>query len=116
MIDRRMDMKLNVGIVISARSDARLLHATLDSIEQLAEPPSLFFVAIQQGREHLLDLLDLTRSPVPVRIVTTNVPADSWLTLGFRSLAPVMDIAIFVREGTLLQPDFVRRAQRNYAV
>src|SRR5262249_34091956 len=29
---------------------------------------------------------------------------------------PVMDIAIFVREGTLLQPDFVRRAQRNYAV
>src|SRR5437868_5554132 len=100
MINRRMVEKLNVGIVVSARSDGRLLRATLESIERLADPPGLVVVAIPEGREHLLDRRELARSMVPVSIVATNGPADSWLTLGFRSLAPVADIAIFVSEGT----------------
>src|SRR5262249_32712651 len=99
----------------SARSDGRLLRATLDSIERIADPPGMVVVAVPQGREHLLDRRELARSPIPVHIVATSGPADSWLTLGLRSLAPVADIAIFVSEGTLLQRDFLQRARRNYA-
>lgn len=115
MSDRYRTEELKVGIVISARSDSRLLCATLQSIERLADSPGLVIVVLPQGPEHLLDRRELANSRLPLRILAANGLADSWLTVGFRALAPVVDIAIFAREGIVFERDFVQRARRRYA-
>lgn len=107
--------ELKVGIVISGRSDGRRLHASLQSVERLASRPSLVIVILRPGHDHLLAPRELAGSQLPIRILTSDGPADSWLTIGFRALAPVVDIAIFLSEGTILEGDYVRQTQRRYA-
>jgi hypothetical protein len=115
MSDRHRAEELKIGIIISARSDSRLLRATLQSIEQLADSPGMVIVVLPQGREHLLDRREIANSQFPVRILVANGTVDSWLTLGFGSLVPLVDIAVFASEGVLFDRDFVQRSRCRYA-
>jgi hypothetical protein len=106
---------LSIGIVISARSDPRLLRATLKSVALLTVPPTLVLVLLPRGREHLLDQADIAGSRLPISVLRADGLDDSWLTVGFRHLAPIVDIAMFTREGMLLDPDYTRAIERRYA-
>ncbi len=115
MSDRHRPAELKVGIVISARTDSRLLRATLQSIEQLADSPELVIVVHPQGRDHLLDRHGIANSQLSVRILPAKGPMDSWLALGFNAVVPTMDIAVFASEGVVFGRDFVQRVRCRYA-
>ena len=105
---------LSIGIVISARSDPLLLSATLNSVALLAVAPTLVLVLLPRGREHLLDQVDIAESRLPISVLRADGLDDSWLTVGFRHLAPIVDIAIFTREGMLLDRDYTQAIERRY--
>jgi hypothetical protein len=105
---------LGVGIVLSARSDRRLLRASLQSIERLSSPPDLVIVVLPRGREHLFDQGELAGSHLPVRVLVSEAADDSWLTVGFRELAPAVDVAIFASEGTIFETEYVQAIQDRY--
>jgi hypothetical protein len=92
-----------------------LLRASLQSIERLASPPSLVVVVLPRGRDHLFDRRELAGSRLPIRVLTSEGSDDLWLTVGFRVLAPAVDMAIFASEGTIFEGDYVEQVRRRYA-
>jgi hypothetical protein len=106
---------LSIGIVISARADRRLLYASLQSIERLANLPSLVVVVLPRGRDHLFDHREFAGSRLPIHVLTSEGPDGLWLTVGFRVLAPAVDLAIFANEGTIFEGDYVQQVRRRYA-
>jgi len=115
MSDRNTHEDLSVGIVISARSDWRLLHATLQSIARLASQPALVIVVLPRGREYLVDRPEFAGLQLPIRVLAADALEDSWLAVGFRAMAPIVDLAIFLSEGTIVQRDCVKQVQCRYA-
>jgi hypothetical protein len=105
----------SVGFVVSARSNPRLLGATLRSIELLTGRPDLVLVVAPKGREHLIDRKRLDESPLRMRFLSSDGPEDAWLTTGLRFAAPLVDLLIFVSEGTVFEPEYLSETQRQFS-
>lgn len=103
-----------VGIAISARHDRGLLRATLQSIARLATPPSFVAVVVPRGLEHLIDHGQLAALQLPITISSCDALDGSWLTTGFRALAPTVDVAIFVAEGTVFESAYLERIRSRF--
>jgi hypothetical protein len=96
------------GVVVLARSDPRLLHATLRSIEHLARSPDRLSVVLPPGREHVFSDAVKPGAAVPIQTVTGRLDRSA-LEQGLVSLAAEVDIALLVPEGVVLDPDYLDR-------
>ncbi len=109
---------LRYGIVALARTDRRLMDATLQSIARLPGAPDATVLAVSKVRTYIYsDAVSNPSSPRGLRIV----PAESGDALpiadGFRAVAQRADIVVFVPEGIVLSPDYlasVREAAENW--
>jgi hypothetical protein len=104
----------SVGIVVSARADARLLRGTLRSIGLMDTRPELVIVVTPKGRDHLLDRAMIADLPVPIRVLSADVADDSWLTVGLRAMALSVDVALFAAEGTLFDRRHVGNVKERF--
>lgn len=96
------------GIVVLARSDKRLLDATLESIARLHDGPDAVIVVVHAMREHLF--AGAASHPAfahPIRVVTAGGFDALPLSDAFRAIAPDADIVLFVPEGVVLEPDYL---------
>ncbi len=96
------------GIVVLARSDKRLLDATLESIARLRQGPDAIMVVVHAMREHLF--AGTASHPAiahPIRVVSAGGFDALPLSDGFRAIAPEADIALFVPEGVVLDPGYL---------
>jgi hypothetical protein len=99
---------LRYGIVALARSDRRLMEATLQSIARLSDNPDAVVLAIPKLRAHLFaDAATNPSFPRPLRVVTTENADALPVADGFRALAPKVGIIAFVPEGVVLAPDYL---------
>jgi hypothetical protein len=88
---------------------------TLQSIERFPIFPSSVVVVIPRGREHLLEHDKVTGSRLPIRVVSSEPSEDSWITTGFRVLAPAVDVLIFAAEGTIFENVYLDRVRSRFA-
>jgi hypothetical protein len=99
---------LRYGIVALARSDRRLMEATLQSIARLSDNPDAVVLAIPKLRAHLFaDAATNPSFPRPLRVVTTENADALPVADGFRALAPKVGVIAFVPEGVVLAPDYL---------
>jgi hypothetical protein len=100
------DARLRCGIVALARSDRRMMEATLQSIARLADGPEAVVLAVPKLRAHLFD--DAPSDPSrPIRVVTADSADALPLADGFRALAPKVDVIVFVPEGVALGTSYL---------
>ncbi len=100
--------RLRYGIVALARSDKRLLDATLRSIERLRDGPDTIVLAVHALRQHLF--ADAASDPAferPIRVVDSDGFDALPLSDGFRAVASDVDVILFVPEGVVLDPDYL---------
>jgi hypothetical protein len=94
------------GIAVLARSDRRMMEATLASIARLADGPEAVVLAAPKLRAHLFD--DAPSDPSrPIRVVTADNADALPLADGFRALAPKVDVIVFVPEGVALGTSYL---------
>jgi Glycosyl transferases group 1 len=98
--------QLRCGIVALARSDRRMMEATLQSIGRLADGAEAVVLAVPKLRGHLFDDAP-SHSSRPIRVVAADNADALPLADGFRALAPKVDVIIFVPEGVVLGPSYL---------
>jgi hypothetical protein len=99
---------LRYGIAALARSDRRLMEATLQSIARLSGNPDAVVLVMPKVRAHLFaDAASNPSFPRSLRVVTTENADALPLSDGFRALASKVDIIVFVPEGVALDPDYL---------
>jgi hypothetical protein len=99
---------LRYGIVALARSDRRLMEASLQSIAGLAAPPDAIVLAAPKLRAHqFAEVASETALPRPVRLVTSEAADALAVADGFRALAPKVDIVVFVPESVILDQNYL---------
>jgi hypothetical protein len=102
--------RLRYGIVALARSDRRMMEATLASIAKLTDGPEATALAVPKLRAHLFG--DVPSGPSrPIRLITAESTDTLPLADGFRALAPKVDVIIFVPEGVVLGSGYLASVQ-----
>jgi hypothetical protein len=104
------ESRLRYGIVALARSDRRMMEATLASIAKLADRPEAMVLAVPKLRAHLFG--DVPSGPSrPIRLITAESIDTLPLADGFRALAPKVDVIVFVPEGVVLGSGYLASVQ-----
>jgi len=99
---------LRYGIVALARSDRRLMEATLQSIARLPDAPDAVALVVPKLRAHQFgDALTNPTFPRALWMVVSDSFDALPLADGFRAMAPRVDIIVFVPEGVVLDPDYL---------
>jgi hypothetical protein len=94
------------GIVALARSDRRLMEATLQSIARLSGAPDEVALVVSKLRAHVFAAANpsLARQ---MDVVTSEAVDALPLADAFRAMAGKVDIIVFVPEGVVLDPDYL---------
>ena len=96
------------GVVALARSDRRLMEATLQSIARLPDAPDTVALVVSKPRAHLFaDASSNPALPRCIRVVTSDYVDALPLAEGFRAMAGEVDVIVFVPEGVVLDPDYL---------
>ncbi len=105
---------LRYGIVALARSDRRLMEATLSAIARLHESPDEVAIVVPKLREHLFaDAASNPAFPRGMRVVTSESFDALPLADGLRAMAPLVDIVVFIPEGVALDPDYLSQVRET---
>jgi hypothetical protein len=103
-----IEKPLRYGVVALARSDRRLMEATLQSIARLPDTPDAVALVVSKVRAHLFDdAMSNPSFPPRMRLVTSEAVDSLPLADGFRAMAGKVDVIVFVPEGVVLDPDYV---------
>lgn len=101
-----MSGRLRYGIVALARTDRRLMDVTLQSIARLRDAPDAVALVVPAVREHLFaGAASAAEGAQPLQVITADGFDTLALSEGFRTLAPDVDVILFVPEGVMLDPD-----------
>jgi hypothetical protein len=101
-----------IGVVALGRSDRRQMSATLQSIAGLAAAPDALVLAAPKTRAHLFDdLIAAMAEAARPRLVTAETADALPLADGFRAIAPMADLVVFVPEGVMIGPDYLASVQ-----
>jgi hypothetical protein len=107
---------LRCGIVALARSDRRLMEATLRSIARLADAPDAAALVVPALSAHqFADAATNPTFPSALRVVASESFDTLPLADGLRAMAPRVDIIVFVPEGVVLGPDYLRGVRETAA-
>jgi hypothetical protein len=99
---------LRYGVVALARSDRRLMEATLGSIARLPDTPDAVALVVSKLRAHLFaDAVSNPAFPRHMRVVTSESIDALPLADGFRAMAGKVDVIVFAPEGVVLDPDYL---------
>jgi hypothetical protein len=93
------------GVIVLAKSEPRLLRATLASLGAQSCPPVCIAVAVTPAREHMLaDLPHVAGTSEVARVVA---PEEEMIAAAVSAIAPRADIALVVPAGVALDKDYL---------
>ena len=96
------------GFVVLARSEPRLLAATLESIRLSRKQPDVLVVVIPKTREHVFASVRQAATSNPgIHVLCSDVYETSPLAMGVRFVAGQVGVAIVASEGVVLDPGYL---------
>jgi hypothetical protein len=99
---------LRYGVVALARSDRRLMEATLRSIARLRDGPDAVAMVVSRQRAHAFaDASSNPEFPSGMRVATSDYVDALPLGDGFRAMVGEADVILFVPESVVLDPDYL---------
>ncbi len=108
-----MESARRYALVVLARTDPRLMRASLAALGRLDAPPDLVTVVVPGGRGHLFADLPARAGAVEVETLVTDAHDDSALAAGFNAVATRCDVAVLMPEGVVLDPDYFARLRNQ---
>jgi hypothetical protein len=101
---------LRYGIAVLARSERRLIEATLQSLARLLDTPDAIALVFPKLRAHqFADVASSLAFRQPPRLVMSENGDALPLSDAFRAMAPQADVILFVPEGVVLDPSYLAR-------
>jgi hypothetical protein len=111
-MDDQASPGVRCGLAVVARTDRRLLDATLAAIARLSRPPDAMVLVVPKLRANQFTGMATNPSlPLPIRLVPTDDFDRLSIADGVRALAAVVDIILFVPEGVLLSSDYLAHVE-----
>jgi hypothetical protein len=98
---------LRYGIVALARSDRRLMEATLQSIARLSDAPDAVALVVSKLRAHVFADAVKPSLARQMSVVTSETVDALPVADAFRAMAGKVDVIVFVPEGVVLDPDYL---------